>query len=107
MFHSTHKQDSDIATSSQYIVLELKVNNHPGVMSHICGLFSRRDYNLEKILCIPHIGGHESRMWLQVDEGLKLEQVIKQLQKLEDVHSVDHHHLGTDFFARIETNLDE
>jgi len=24
------------------VVLELEVNNHPGVMSHICNLFARR-----------------------------------------------------------------
>ena len=34
-------------------VLELTVNNHPGVMSHVCGLFSRRGYNVEGILCMP------------------------------------------------------
>ncbi len=33
------------------INIELTVNNHPGVMSHITGLFSRRAYNLEGILC--------------------------------------------------------
>jgi hypothetical protein len=31
-------------------VLELDVNNHPGVMSHVVGLFSRRAYNVEGIL---------------------------------------------------------
>jgi acetolactate synthase-1/3 small subunit len=34
-------------------VLELDVNNHPGVMSHVVGLFSRRAYNVEGILCMP------------------------------------------------------
>ena len=34
-------------------VLELTVNNHPGVMSHVCGLLSRRAYNVEGILCLP------------------------------------------------------
>jgi acetolactate synthase-1/3 small subunit len=28
-------------------VLELDVNNHAGVMSHVVGLFSRRAYNVE------------------------------------------------------------
>jgi acetolactate synthase-1/3 small subunit len=28
-------------TSTPQAVLELTVNNHPGVMSHICGLFAR------------------------------------------------------------------
>ena len=76
---------------SAIMVLELEVNNHPGVMSHICGLFSRRAYNLEGIVCIPIDTGDVSRMWLQVNEELKLEQVIKQVQKLPDVLSVVRH----------------
>ena len=34
-------------------VLELDVNNHAGVMSHVVGLFSRRAYNVEGILVMP------------------------------------------------------
>ena len=34
-------------------VLEIDVNNHPGVMSHVVGLFSRRAYNVEGIICVP------------------------------------------------------
>ena len=34
-------------------VLEIDVNNHAGVMSHVVGLFSRRSYNVEGILCLP------------------------------------------------------
>ena len=77
--------------NSAIMVLELEVNNHPGVMSHICGLFSRRAYNLEGIVCIPIDAGNVSRMWLQVNEESKLEQVIKQVKKLPDVLSVERH----------------
>ncbi|EMK3758521.1 ACT domain-containing protein, partial [Providencia rettgeri] len=35
------------------IALELIVRNHPGVMSHICGLFARRAFNVDGILCMP------------------------------------------------------
>jgi acetolactate synthase-1/3 small subunit len=80
------------------MVLELTVNNHPGVMSHICGLFSRRAYNLEGIVCIPIASGETSRMWLQVNEEQKLEQVIKQVQKLPDVRSVVRHDEGHEVF---------
>lgn len=80
-------------------VLELQVNNHPGVMSHICGLFSRRAYNLEGIVCVPVGTGEVSRMWLQVGEELKLEQVIKQVQKLPDVLSVERHDSGHAVFS--------
>lgn len=85
--------------SSAIMVLELKVNNHPGVMSHICGLFSRRAYNLEGIVCVPVEGGEVSRMWLQVNEEEKLEQVIKQLQKLPDVLNVERHGAGHAVFT--------
>ena len=80
-------------------VLEIDVNNHPGVMSHICGLFSRRAYNLEGIVCVPVGTGAISRMWLQVNEAEKLEQVIKQVQKLPDVLAVTRHEGGHPVFA--------
>ncbi len=69
-------------------VLQLEVNNHPGVMSHICSLFARRAYNLEAIACVPVADGETSCIWLQVDEADRLEQVIKQIQKLPDVQNV-------------------
>lgn len=84
------------------ILLELTVSNHPGVMSHICGLFSRRAYNLEKILCFPKGDKTESKMWLQVFEEEKLDQVIKQVEKLEDVRKIIHHRNTEDFFLQLE-----
>lgn len=66
-------------------VLEIRVKNHPGVMSHICGLFARRAFNVEKILCLPLEKGVHSRIWLTVNDGHRLDQVIKQVMKLEDV----------------------
>ena len=47
-------------------VLELIVDNHPGVMSHVCGLFSRRAFNVDGILCLPLEDGATSRIWLRV-----------------------------------------
>jgi acetolactate synthase-1/3 small subunit len=87
-------------------VLELTVNNHPGVMSHICGLFSRRAYNLEGIVCVPVGTGATSRMWLQVNETEKLEQVVKQVQKLPDVLTVQRHEGGHPVFAGMTTFTD-
>ncbi len=72
------------------VVLQLEVNNHPGVMSHICSLFARRAYNLEAIACVPVGGGETSRIWLRVGEAERLEQVIKQISKLPDVRNVSH-----------------
>lgn len=73
------------------IILELVVNNHPGVMSHVCSLFSRRAYNLEAIACVPIEEGDTSKIWLQVDELERLDQVIKQIRKLPDVLDVKRH----------------
>ncbi len=91
-----------MATHTEGILIELTVNNHPGVMSHICGLFSRRAYNLEKILCFPRANTTESKMWLQVGEEEKLEQVIKQVEKLEDVRKIVYRHKNDNFFLQLE-----
>ena len=74
--------------SKNHVVLDVRVNNHPGVMSHVCGLFSRRAFNVEAILCLPMNGGDESRIWLLVIEDARLEQMLRQMRKLQDVHDV-------------------
>jgi acetolactate synthase I/III small subunit len=66
-------------------ILRLVVRNHPGVMSHVCGLFARRGFNVEAILCLPVDGGARSVIALAVNEDERLEQMIRQLRKLEDV----------------------
>ncbi len=83
-------------------VLELTVHNHPGVMSHICGLFARRAYNLEGILCLPLPGGARSRIWLRLDEDRRLDQVVSQVQKLQDVLAVKRHGAGHEVFSDLE-----
>lgn len=82
-------------------VLELEVNNHAGVMSHIVGLFSRRAYNVEGILCMPVGAGKTSRVWLTVDEDERLEQMIRQIEKLEDVLTVRRHGADHEVFERV------
>jgi acetolactate synthase I/III small subunit len=71
-----------------HAVLELTVNNHPGVMSHICGLFARRAFNLSGIMCMPLPGNRHSRMWLLIDDSEKVDQMLRQVAKLEDVLEV-------------------
>ena len=82
-------------------VLELDVNNHAGVMSHIVGLFSRRAYNVEGILCMPVGNGATSRIWLTVNEDARLEQMTRQLEKLEDVLNVRRHGAEHQVFERV------
>ncbi|MDX9975744.1 MAG: acetolactate synthase small subunit [FCB group bacterium] len=69
-------------------VIELTVNNHAGVMSHVTGLFSRRAFNIEGILCGPVGDGETSRIFLLVNEDERLPQVIEQIKKLHDVLEV-------------------
>lgn len=83
-------------------VLELAVNNHAGVMSHVVGLFARRAYNLEGICCLPLGEGDKSRIWLLVNEDTRLEQITKQLMKLEDVCAVRHHGGEHAVFQRLQ-----
>jgi acetolactate synthase I/III small subunit len=71
-----------------YSVIELKVKNHPGVMSHITGLFARRAFNLEGILCGQIGDGDDSVIYLLVKNDDRLEQIIKQLKKLYDIIEV-------------------
>ena len=83
------------------VALRLTVNNHPGVMSHVCGLFARRAFNVEAILCTPVNGGQVSRIWLLVDEDERLEQMMRQVRKLHDVLDVRRRPAGGEGFARL------
>ena len=84
-------------------VLEIDVNNHAGVMSHVVGLFSRRSYNVEGILCLPVGDGRHSRIWLLVNEDLRLAQMMKQVEKLEDVIAIRRHNADHAVFQDLET----
>lgn len=71
-------------------VIELLVRDHPGVMSHITGLFARRAFNLDAIVCVPTGDGATSRMLLRVGEAPRLDQIERQLARLHDVLEVRH-----------------
>lgn len=67
-------------------VLSLLVEDKPGLLTRVAGLFARRGFNIES-LAVGHteIPGL-SRITVVVDvEGLPLEQVTKQLNKLINV----------------------
>jgi acetolactate synthase-1/3 small subunit len=66
--------------------LSVLVENHPGVLSRVAGLFSRRGFNIDSLAVgtteIPDI----SRMTIVVEgDEYIVEQVKKQLNKLVDV----------------------
>jgi acetolactate synthase-1/3 small subunit len=58
-------------------------------MSHVCNLFSRRAYNVEAILCLPEPDPAVSRIWLLVNAGQVLDQMLAQARKLDDVHKAE------------------
>lgn len=102
--HSTddfHPHPQGIA--DHHAVIELTVNNHPGVMSHICGLFARRAYNVEGILCMPVGSGRQSRIWLLVNRDERFEQMVKQVTKLEDVLDLQHRGVERRVFDQLES----
>ena len=67
-------------------VLSLLVENNPGVTSHISGLFSRRGYNIDSFSSGVPADPRYARITIVAtgDEQI-LEQIEKQLAKLEDV----------------------
>lgn len=81
--------------------LHLTVNNHPGVMSHVCGLFARRAFNLEGILVTPAGEGATCDMWLLVNEYERLEQLLSQVRKLHDVLTVHAADMDPSAFNRL------
>lgn len=95
-------RDARSAADRPRAVLELTVRNHPGVMSHVCGLFARRAFNLEAIVCLPVNGADRSRMWLLVNDDARLPQLEKQVGKLYDVLSVCRHAAEHEVFVRLE-----
>ena len=71
------------------LMIELKVNNHPGVLCQISGLFARRAFNLEGILCSSIGDKTESILFLLVKNDERIGQIVKQLEKLYDVSEVN------------------
>ena len=66
--------------------LSVLVQDQPGVLARIAGLFSRRGFNIESLAVGPTETPEISRITLVVEvEGLPLEQVTKQLNKLVNV----------------------
>lgn len=66
--------------------LSVLVQDTPGVLARVAGLFSRRGFNIESLAVGPTESPLVSRMTIVVNvEDLPLEQVTKQLNKLINV----------------------
>ncbi|MCH7787808.1 MAG: acetolactate synthase small subunit [Acidobacteria bacterium] len=62
------------------------VENKPGVLARVAGLFARRGFNIESLAVAPTDDEAFSRITFVVDvESAPLEQVVKQLDKLINV----------------------
>ena len=69
--------------------LSVLVEDKPGVLARIAGLFSRRGFNIDSLAVGPTEHSDISRMTVVVDvEEFPLEQVTKQLNKLVEVLKV-------------------
>ena len=71
------------------IVLSLLVDNTSGVLSRVAGLFSRRGYNIESLTVGVTADERYSRMTVvSIGDQEILDQIEKQLRKLEDVRDI-------------------
>lgn len=67
-------------------ILSLLLENEPGALSRIVGLFSQRGYNIETLTVAPTHDESLSRLTLTtVGDDRAIEQITKQLNKLVDV----------------------
>src|ERR1700719_615353 len=67
-------------------VLSILVENRPGVLTRIAGLFARRGFNIETLTVGPTDNEQFSRITLTLDGALHpIDQVTKQLHKLVNV----------------------
>ena len=84
--------------------ISLLVDNQPGVLARIAGMFSGRGFNIQSLCVAETLDPHLSRITLVTtgDQSI-IEQIKKQLNKLVNVHKI-HDLTQTDFLER-ETAL--
>jgi acetolactate synthase-1/3 small subunit len=80
----------DLETGTQLTgrkhILSLTVENKPGVLARIAGLFSRRGFNIDTLAVGPTEDPDVSRITLTLDGAVHpIDQVTKQLHKLVNV----------------------
>ncbi len=81
-------------------ILSVLVDNQPGVLSRVSGLFSGKNYNIESLCVAPTTNPAVSRITIATQGNLPiLEQIKKQLNKLINVIKV-HEMNGANFVQR-------
>lgn len=85
-------------------VIALLMENQPGALSRVVGLFSQRGYNIETLIVAPTSDSTLSRLTMTTngDEEV-VQQITKQLDKLIDVGTVSD--LGESDFVERELML--
>ena len=85
-------------------VIALLMENQPGALSRVVGLFSQRGYNIESLIVAPTIDPTLSRLTMSTNGDEKIvQQITKQLDKLIDVVTVAD--LGESDFVETELML--
>ena len=70
-------------------ILSILLENEPGALSRIVGLFSQRAYNIDSLTVGPTDDASLSRITITTKgDDRVLEQITKQVNKLVDVHKV-------------------
>ncbi len=78
-------------------VLSILVENRPGVLARIAGLFARRGFNIDTLAVGPTDDPDVSRITLTLDGAVHpIDQVTKQLHKLINVSEDPRHGAGGD-----------
>ncbi len=71
---------------SSYHTLVVAVENKPGVLARVAGLFARRGFNIHSLAVAPTENERISRITIVADtESAPVEQIVKQLYKLVNV----------------------
>jgi len=85
-------------------VIALLMENQPGALSRVVGLFSQRGYNIETLIVAPTSDPSLSRLTMTTNGDEKVvQQITKQLDKLIDVVTVSD--LGESDFVERELML--
>lgn len=82
----TINSNNPYGDSRNHHILSVLVQNRPGVLARVAGLFARRGYNIFSLAVAPTEDDDYSRITIVVDiSATPLEQIVKQLFKLIDV----------------------
>ena len=84
--NATNGSTNASTNGHRFHTLVVRVENKPGVLARVAGLFARRGFNIDSLAVAPTDDERFSRITIVVDvESAPLEQIVKQLDKLVNV----------------------